>query len=571
MLRNPIIHYASRHTSRAVGAVLVAILLLIGIIFFLAHSDAGDTSEQYFNSTLALKVCAAREGAIFGDYLTDRRIGCTPAPKPGIKLATDQHWYVHPTSRAIDDEQFAAICREVRKKHILALSLQAPTSQVSHEGWAPIGTLSELKWLSLKDLRGKGQRSQVADVLEHVANLSELEVIDLSNTGVPCQAIAPLRTLRHLISINLGGNRITDECVQHLAAMPLLTTLGLRGADITEDVLMQIAALRGLRCLDISFTKCGNGALMELRRAESLVELNMDDTLVDDETIKALSGLRKIRSIGLGGVHGTKISSAGLSQLQQWPELESLRISNVDLSERICADLRVLQNLRSVALNRCQPIGSHATALLANLQSLRTLDLSGTAVTAGALLSLSSNATLVNLTLDGSEIGNDGMRVVGTMKSLRLLNLADSKADDEGVSLLSGLRNIESLNLNTTMITDRSVQVIGAMTGLQNVFLARTKITDRGLISLCENRKDLRVLQLSGTTVSDAGISSLRKLGSLHWLDVSGCERISDEGLRAIGEISSLEILVCSAMSKITDSGMRDLRAVAGRRLLIIQ
>ncbi len=78
-------------------------------------------------------------------------------------------------------------------------------------------------------------------------------------------------------------------------------------------------------------------------------------------------------------------------------------------------------------------------------------------------------------------------------------------------------RNIDLLNLAGTKVTDAGLGVVAKMPNLERLRLERTAVSDAGLKNLAKLRK-LDYLNLYGTAVSEAGVQTLRGLPSLHHL-----------------------------------------------------
>jgi internalin A len=68
-------------------------------------------------------------------------------------------------------------------------------------------------------------------------------------------------------------------------------------------------------------------------------------------------------------------------------------------------------------------------------------------------------------------------------------------------------------------------------------------ITDECLPHL-QVAKKLRVLRLTGTAITDAGLAQLTAFPSLIALDLEICEQISDDGCQSLGEMTQLRALV---------------------------
>ena len=96
-------------------------------------------------------------------------------------------------------------------------------------------------------------------------------------------------------------------------------------------------------------------------------------------------------------------------------------------------------------------------------------------------------------------------------------SVARTFGDHELAALIPIGKNITVLNLAGTKITDTGLTAIAQMPNLTDLKLERTAITDVGLKNLAQLRK-LDYLNLYGTPVTDAGLETLKSLPALRHL-----------------------------------------------------
>jgi hypothetical protein len=138
------------------------------------------------------------------------------------------------------------------------------------------------------------------------------------------------------------------------------------------------------------------------------------------------------------------------------------------------------------------------------------------------------------LYLDGTEVTDRGLEYLADMKELRTLGLGSTAVTDSGVRRLAQLTRLEGLNLRATGIPDRAV-----------AWLAR-----------CFGRQDFRVTYKS--KVTDAALADLRQLTRLKWLDL-GMTEITDFGLRHMETLKDLEVVDLSG-TLVTEQGVKKLQ-----------
>jgi hypothetical protein len=100
-----------------------------------------------------------------------------------------------------------------------------------------------------------------------LANLRELEDLDLCHTGVGDPTVGRLAACPGLRKLNLGWTRTTDESLRSLGAFSRLEKLHLGHTPVSDGGLPHLYPLRGLRLLEIGGTPVTKKGKAELIRA----------------------------------------------------------------------------------------------------------------------------------------------------------------------------------------------------------------------------------------------------------------------------------------------------------------
>jgi hypothetical protein len=121
-------------------------------------------------------------------------------------------------------------------------------------------------------------------------------------------------------------------------------------------------------------------------------------------------------------------------------------------------------------------------------------------------------------------------------------------------------------------LTDQTLaQVAELVADLPNLglYLDSSRLTDEGVSSL-RRLGNLRSLRLSGGGVTDAGLAHVAELGRLERLYLLNNERITDAGLVHLGQMSRLKELTSSG-SKVTNQGLLHLKGLENLEKLLIE
>jgi hypothetical protein len=150
---------------------------------------------------------------------------------------------------------------------------------------------------------------------------------------------------------------------------------------------------------------------------------------------------------------------------------------------------------------------------LAQLTSLRILDLRGTSVGDEGLALLTALKELRDLDLSESIVGNTGLEALRQMPHLTHLNLWAARVGDAGMPALAQVKTLVSLNLDNVGYPDEKIE-----------------LTDAGVAHLT-SLENLEWLHLGKTAVGDAGLMELAKLPKLKELTITFCPNVTDSGV----------------------------------------
>lgn len=157
-------------------------------------------------------------------------------------------------------------------------------------------------------------------------------------------------------------------------------------------------------------------------------------------------------------------------------------------------------------------------------------------------------------TLFWEEAGHDWFRNPAGQAATRLVDRAGrvdlswTKLDDDQlrqlVPHLQELAGLHTLDLSGTAITDAGLSSVSKLGGLRSLELTGTRITDAGLESLA-SLKGLRHLGLADTDVTDAGMAIIEQFRNLESLNLDHTA-VTDQGLTVLTRLPRLHELSLS-------------------------
>ncbi|MCL4201000.1 MAG: hypothetical protein KJ000_00795 [Pirellulaceae bacterium] len=312
----------------------------------------------------------------------------------------------------------------------------------------------------------------------------------------------------NVILIDTAAQRswVDDYQMQQMLVFPTLQTLTLEGPSITEQLAPQIA------------------------EAHALTSLAMRNTLINDEGIAQLGGLKALRAIDLRV--SPLVTDAAMDTLAGMTSLRAVRLSGVNVTDAGVAKLLTLPLLSELDLRNCRGVTKTGIEQIGGKKSLRIFKIGGPKINDDVLEAVAKMEHLTGLSLDNCDITNggvakldrlplddftiflcanitdEGLGVLASYDRLRRLTLRDVAArgtaleklpkpellvelnmeqsgfTDAQTPLLARFPKLESLNLSQTSVSDESIEALSQLTGLKELVLMQTKISEEGAARL---------------------------------------------------------------------------------------
>lgn len=200
---------------------------------------------------------------------------------------------------------------------------------------------------------------------------------------------------------------------------------------------------------------------------------------IRDPELRGVTDLPELRTLDVMGA----LDEAGWAQLEQLTELERLAVHGGNLSagrEDRLAHIADLTSLRVLDLSSTRLTDASLTHLEA-LTGLRELDLAMNQLGGGGLVHLRGLTGLRVLRLDDNYLGRLG--ILASFTNLEVLSLARCLFDGSELSHLVGLTRLRELHLEDTRVEDADVAVLAEMSGLE-LHVASDRVSDATCRSL---------------------------------------------------------------------------------------
>jgi hypothetical protein len=227
-----------------------------------------------------------------------------------------------------------------------------------------------------------------------------------------------------------------------------------------------------------------------LRAIPEIESLALEDIPVTDRLFGWLRGASRLSSLSV--YSGGEITDAGLAGLATHTDLMTVGICPASrITDRGLAHLRSLPELRSLCISPAPLVTDEALAHLQSLTKLKSLDLSGTKIT------------------------GDGLRHLRVLTNLERLFLSDTSVSDAGLRHLQGLGKLQWLGLVRTRVSGEGLSALANCKKLTTVFLSWNHDLDDDGLQHAADIGSLRHLQAFETSVTAGGVKRLRVVAPL--------------------------------------------------------
>ncbi len=331
--------------------------------------------------------------------------------------------------------------------------------------------IKEIKILKLLDLT----HMKISDAgMKELTDLPGLQTLILWATPVTDAGAKELGVFTSLREINLSDTRITNAGMTGLKGLTNLETLDLLRTRVTAAGVEQLLDLKKLRTLELpTETLITDRILRGLREAGTLHAL----TQADGRELLLTGGQDGVRPSGPDSVislelSNTRVTDEGLKALKGLDNLRELGLNHKKVTDEGLKELRELTNLRSLSLDECPGVTDAGMKELAGLKDLRRLSLTFTRVKGPGLRDLKGLKQLQTVQYSRDAVTDEILRNMREAGMLHQLSVAHGHIG----TMPSGPDGIEALDLYFSRgVTDAGLKEIKAYRNLQFLFLLVTQ------------------------------------------------------------------------------------------------
>ncbi|MBX9696001.1 MAG: hypothetical protein K2Z81_26680 [Cyanobacteria bacterium] len=263
-----------------------------------------------------------------------------------------------------------------------------------------------------------------------------------------------------------------------------------------------------------------------------------------DDALLVVSRLKELESADLSN---TNTSNNGFSNFKDLSSIKTLNLNGSQVDDGCNETLATLVNLETLQLSNTG-IGDRTIEAISPLKKLSFVAIAGTNVTEQGIVNLAQRG-VKHITITAGVLSPERISELQSTHQCAIglappeINSLDFKEDD--LKIVKNLPYLESLDLSGTDLTNAGLTQIKALTHLKNLDLNGTKIDD-GCLDAIGSFTGLTSLGISGTAVTDKIFDKAEHLESLQSLNLLGTQ-VTADGLSRFTPPQHLKIICVDA------------------------
>jgi len=305
-----------------------------------------------------------------------------------------------------------------------------------------------------------------------------------------------------ITEVDLTSAWITDDDLAKIAQLKQLQKLNLSHTKITDLGLEHLRPLQNVTYLNCFYCEyVSDGGIAFLKQWENLEYLNLRGTEVTSRVFEHLVKMKKLKTLDVGF---SRVNDDGFDALASLEELSELHIGGDKMTGLALPLLRLLPSLKHLDVNGSQRTDSGRWGLmltdvnvdsLSALAQLEVLNIGGAMVTDVGMKALSPLVNLQTIDLSRMDITARGLEPLTRCPKLRRIDLWQSaRIDDKAAQQLVKIKNLEILNLSDTSVTDATLDQLQGMKTLKTILVGGTKITQSRVDRFKKARPDCKII-----------------------------------------------------------------------------
>ncbi|MDP3509375.1 MAG: protein kinase [Candidatus Melainabacteria bacterium] len=171
---------------------------------------------------------------------------------------------------------------------------------------------------SLDCLKLAGRTSRSAVLIDYIMGQQNLSVLDLSATEITESDLRAISGLRKLFLLLIDTKNISNRALFDSKLLPRLEVVGLLNLSDCTPVLQSLLLSKNVKSLVLTSAKLKKSDIAIIAKMTQLTSLELSGTNLDDNDLKQLTVLRKVKFVNL---FATNITKKSVPTLRRFPAL----------------------------------------------------------------------------------------------------------------------------------------------------------------------------------------------------------------------------------------------------------
>ena len=312
----------------------------------------------------------------------------------------------------------------------------------------------------------------------------------------------------------------------------------------------QFAATVVTLILCMAFTGCPKSTK---RSAKPYIKPSAADGGPEDEAIQ------EIEALGGTCLRFLELKGLLVERDRYWMEdvkgnpVVSVCSDDCQVPNELLMSVAKLEHIQSLCIRR-SPLNDEDAAIISQLETLRSLRLENTNITAKGVSDL-AKLKLEQLNFDSNPTNDASLKIIASISTLKELHLNVSSATDIGFAQLVALKELKYLLVGNCKLSDTGLKAWSNLEALEELTIVDANISGVGFQSFDDS--GIRILDLRYCKISPAGLREIARLPVVEELSLFSCS-LTDAGLESLAEMVELISLNIYGNS-VTEAGLRKL------------
>ncbi len=316
------------------------------------------------------------------------------------------------------------------------------------------------------------------------------------------------------------GNQLTctfsstavDDDLKEIESKPV-QVIELKGCRLVKGTGLKYLSNLPLEALDLDDTQVDDQSLKFLIPLKRLSTLRLSSDNLSDRGVEQIA---KIKSLEILSLASENISNSSVSLLTGLPGLRFLELKSKKIDDNCAHDLAKIRLLQGISLNNTS-CSEDIGCKLARLPRAKSISLEGNSAISERSLNALAKAGIKQLNLSGVALTKDEWSAMKNLKELFRLDATNSQSAPIDIKALTALQNLKYLDLHASPIVDDSLFDTLSTMKLQYLDLSDTKINDKQLLKLTKLSSLVNLRLKNCPFITSEGTTQFHKYFKLLW------------------------------------------------------